>query len=109
VLSLSLPGNVWANPAYQFGSGFLNGNGPAHLPPHSTFDLSVGKRFGERWSISANAVNIGNARYLWIPAIPSAARITSIRGRFTANCAIGFTFEGGKPGKKSLPGAFLTP
>ena len=64
VLSLSLPGNVWANPAYQFGSGFLNGNGPAHLPPHSTFDLSVGKRFGERWSISANAVNIGNARYL---------------------------------------------
>ena len=64
VLSLSLPGNFWANPAYQFGSGFLNGDGPAHLPPHSTFDLSVGKRFGERWSIAANAVNIGNARYL---------------------------------------------
>jgi outer membrane receptor protein involved in Fe transport len=64
VLSLNLPGHFWATPAYQFGSGFLNGNGPAHLPPHSTFDLSIGKRFGERWSISANAVNVGNSRYL---------------------------------------------
>ncbi len=64
VLSLSLPGQMWATPAYQFGSGFLNGDGPAHLPPHSTFDLSIGKRVGERWTISANAVNIANTRYL---------------------------------------------
>jgi len=64
VLSLALPGEMWAAPAYQFGSGFLNGNGPAHLPPHSTFDLSLGKRFGERVAVSANAVNIANTRYL---------------------------------------------
>jgi outer membrane receptor protein involved in Fe transport len=64
VLSLTLPGNAWMTPAYQFGSGFLNGNGPTHLPPHSTFDLSVGKRFGEKWTVSANAVNIANTRYL---------------------------------------------
>ncbi len=64
VLSLNLPHDLWATPTYQFGSGFLNGDGPAHLPPHSTFDLSVGKKFGERWSISANATNIGNSRYL---------------------------------------------
>jgi len=64
VLSLTLPGHMWVTPAYQFGSGFLNGNGPAHLPPHSTFDLSIGKRFGETWTISANAVNIANTRYL---------------------------------------------
>jgi hypothetical protein len=64
VLSLRLPGKVWATPAWQFGSGFLNGNGPAHLPPHSTFDLSIGKRFAEAWTISANAVNIANTRYL---------------------------------------------
>ena len=50
--------------AYQFGSGFLNGNGPSHLPPHSTFDLSLGKQIGEKWTISANAVNIANTRYL---------------------------------------------
>jgi outer membrane receptor protein involved in Fe transport len=64
VLSLTLPGHMWATPAYQFGSGFLNGNGPSHLPPHSTFDLSIGKQFGESWTVSANAVNIANTRYL---------------------------------------------
>ncbi len=64
VLSLRLPWQFWATPVYNFGSGFLNGNGPGHLPPHSTFDLSIGKRFGENWSASINAVNIGNARYL---------------------------------------------
>lgn len=63
VVFLSLPHNFWMTPAYQFGSGFLNGNGPAHLPPHSTFDLSLGKTF-EAWSFSINAVNIANARYL---------------------------------------------
>jgi len=64
VLSLTLPGRFWATPAYQFGSGFLNGDGPAHLPPHSTFDLSIGKEFGETLAVSVNAVNIGNTRYL---------------------------------------------
>jgi len=64
VLSLSLPGHAWATPAYQFGSGFLNGNGPAHLPPHSTFDLSIGKTFREKVTVSVSAVNIANSRYL---------------------------------------------
>ena len=64
VLSLTLPGHMWATPAYQFGSGFLNGNGPSHLPPHSTFDLSIGKTLGETWTVSASVVNIANTRYL---------------------------------------------
>jgi outer membrane receptor protein involved in Fe transport len=64
VLSVILPAGMWATPAWQFGSGFLNGNGPAHLPPHSTFDLSIGKHWMERWTISANAVNLANTRYL---------------------------------------------
>ena len=64
VLSLNLPRRMWATTAYQFGSGFLNGNGPAHLPPHSSFDLSIGKRIGENWTVSANGMNIGNVRYL---------------------------------------------
>jgi len=64
VLSLNLPRRSWATPAVSFGSGFLNGNGPAHLPPHTTVDLGVGKSFGERWSVSVNATNLGNARYL---------------------------------------------
>jgi outer membrane receptor protein involved in Fe transport len=64
VLSLTLPGHMWATPSYQFGSGFLNADGPAHLPPHSTFDLSIGKTFREKLTVSINAVNIANTRYL---------------------------------------------
>ncbi len=64
VLSLTLPGHMWATPSYQFGSGFLNGDGPAHLPPHSTFDLSIGKTFREKATVSVSAVNIANTRYL---------------------------------------------
>ena len=64
VLSLSLPHNFWATPACQFGSGFLNGDGPSHLPPHWTFDLALGKEFREGWTIAANAVNLANTRYL---------------------------------------------
>jgi outer membrane receptor protein involved in Fe transport len=64
VLALSLPGHAWATPTYEFGSGFMNGNGPSHLPPHSTFDLSIGKTFRENVTVSASAVNIANTRYL---------------------------------------------
>jgi outer membrane receptor protein involved in Fe transport len=64
VLSLTLPGHLWATPAYQFGSGFLNGDGPSHLPPHSTFDLSIGKSLWEGVTASVTAVNIANTRYL---------------------------------------------
>ena len=32
------------------------------LPGHTTFDLSVGKDFGERYSASLNAVNVANRR-----------------------------------------------
>ena len=64
VLTLTLPRRMWITPAWQFGSGFLNGDGPAHLPPHSTFDLSIGKRIGEDVTLSANAVNIADTRYL---------------------------------------------
>ena len=64
VLSLNLPKQFWITPAYEFGSGFLNGDGPTHLPPHSTFDLSLGKRIAENITISVNGTNLANTRYL---------------------------------------------
>ncbi len=64
VLSLKLPWRAWATTAVNFGSGFLNGNGPAHLPPHTTVAIALGKSFGENWSVSLNAVNVANKRYL---------------------------------------------
>lgn len=63
VLSLRLPRQFWATPTVSFGSGFLNGNGPTHLPPHTTADLGLGRSFSERWSFSVNATNLTNHRY----------------------------------------------
>ena len=64
VLSLKLPHGFWATPSVSFGSGFVNGDGPAHLPPHTTADLALGKDLGERWSFAVHGTNILNTRYL---------------------------------------------
>ncbi len=64
VLNVRLPLRSWADATYSFGSGFLNGNGPAHLPPHSVVDLALGKSIGERFSISLNALNLANTRFM---------------------------------------------
>lgn len=64
VLSLNLPRGFWATPAVNFGSGFINGNGPAHLPPHTTADLALGRNLGENWSLSLNGTNVLNNRFL---------------------------------------------
>jgi outer membrane cobalamin receptor len=60
----SLPGNAWVSFNLNYGSGFLDVNGPAHLPQHTTGDFSVGKSFGERWSFTLTALNIADGRYL---------------------------------------------
>jgi outer membrane receptor protein involved in Fe transport len=64
VLSLKLPRHTWATPVVSFGSGFLNGNGPTHLPSYTTVDLALGKYFRESWSVSVSATNVGNKRYM---------------------------------------------
>jgi carboxypeptidase family protein/TonB-dependent receptor-like protein len=64
VLSLNLPRSFWATPSVNFGSGFVNGGGPAHLPPHTTADLALGRNFGENWSFSMNGTNVLNHRFL---------------------------------------------
>ena len=42
----------------------MNGNGPDHLPAHATFDLVLGKQFGENWTIQLTGLNLANTRYL---------------------------------------------
>ncbi len=64
VVTSSLPKRIWASASVHYGSGFLRGNGPAHLPPHTTFDLSLAKSIGDTWRLSADATNVTNARYL---------------------------------------------
>ena len=62
--SVTLPWSTSASGNVLYGSGFLNGNGPEHLPGHTTFDLSLGKKLGESWSIGLTALNIANRRYM---------------------------------------------
>ena len=66
-LDVSLPLQIWISPSISFGSGFLNGNGtvqPTHLGSHTEENISIGKFFGEKWSLAATALNLSNSRYL---------------------------------------------
>lgn len=69
----TLPWKLFAAANVYYGSGFTNGDfcptctppvPNLYLPGHTTLDLSLGKSFGERFSVSANALNIANRRLL---------------------------------------------
>jgi TonB dependent receptor/Carboxypeptidase regulatory-like domain/TonB-dependent Receptor Plug Domain len=64
---VTLPWRSFASTNVYYGSGFSNAFPGApypgdHLPPHTTFDLSFGKDFGERFSVSLNALNVSGRR-----------------------------------------------
>jgi TonB dependent receptor/Carboxypeptidase regulatory-like domain/TonB-dependent Receptor Plug Domain len=73
---VNLPWKTFASGNVSYGSGFFNGNGPTaadpsaccsaldYLPAHTTVDLSIGKDFGEKFSISASGLNVGNRRVM---------------------------------------------
>ncbi len=64
---VTLPWRAYASTNVYYGSGFTNafpgqpypGNS---LPQHTSFDLSLGKDFRERFSASLNAMNVANRR-----------------------------------------------
>src|ERR1035438_6011393 len=58
-----LPWRSFAALTFNYGSGFLNGNGPDHLPSNYTFDLALGKTFGEKITVRLIGANITNNRY----------------------------------------------
>ena len=62
-----LPWRSYASTNVYYGSGFSNAFAGKpypgdHLPQHTTFDLSLGKDFGERLSASLHALNVANRR-----------------------------------------------
>jgi len=65
--TVELPWRAIASTNAYYGSGFVNAfpGRPypgAYLPSHTTFDLSLAKNFGERFSASVNAMNVANRR-----------------------------------------------
>lgn len=61
--SLTLPHTSWVSGNVSYGSGFLNGDGPDHLPAYATVDMAVGKSFGENWAIKLSGTNLANKHY----------------------------------------------
>ncbi len=64
---VSLPWRSYASTNVYYGSGFSNAFPGApypgnYLPQHTTFDLSLGKDFGERFTASLTALNVANRR-----------------------------------------------
>jgi outer membrane cobalamin receptor len=63
--NMTLPWHAYASTDVYYASGFSNGNPPPfHLPPHTTFDMTLGKDFGERFSVSLSGINVANRRVL---------------------------------------------
>jgi len=62
--TINLPTRSYVSGNVRYGSGFLEGDGPIHLPGHTTFDVSFGKGFGESWLVALQTVNLTNKRFL---------------------------------------------
>ena len=63
-VDFDLPWRATAAFNLNYGSGFLDGEGPAHLPSHTSYDMSLGKSFGENWNMRLTALNFTNTRYM---------------------------------------------
>ena len=68
-----LPWRSYASTNVYYGSGFDNGQQGVpgwpypgeYLPGHTSFDLSLGKDFGERFTASVTALNVTNRRVIY--------------------------------------------
>jgi hypothetical protein len=63
----NLPWQMFASTNVYYGSGFHNGTPNAqypgnYLPGHTSFDLSLGKNFSEKYAVSLTALNVANRR-----------------------------------------------
>jgi TonB dependent receptor/Carboxypeptidase regulatory-like domain/TonB-dependent Receptor Plug Domain len=66
---VNLPWRSYASTDVYYASGFSNGaQTPTmpgdHLQPHTTFDLTLAKELGERFSVSVSGLNMANRRVL---------------------------------------------
>ena len=63
----TLPWHSYASTDVYYASGFTNGDPSIsgdHLQPHTTFDLSAGRSFGENFSVDVQGINVANRRVL---------------------------------------------
>jgi outer membrane receptor protein involved in Fe transport len=63
-VDVTLPWRAWIATDVSYGSGFLDGDGPTHLPSHTEIDFSVAKQIGENLTLKFSSLNAANTRYL---------------------------------------------
>jgi len=61
---LMLPQKFWVSGMLLYGSGFLLGDGPDHLSPHTTGDIAAGTNVTNDLSLRLTVTNIANAQFL---------------------------------------------
>jgi hypothetical protein len=60
----SLPRGLWLSGAVQYGSGYLRGDGPDHLSPHTTVDVAAAKAVTDKLSVRLTITNLADAAFL---------------------------------------------
>ena len=63
----TLPWKAYFSTDVYYASGFSNSNSNIpgdHLQPHTTFDISLGKQFSDKFSVNLQAINVANRRVL---------------------------------------------
>jgi outer membrane cobalamin receptor len=63
----TLPWRAFLSTDVYYASGFSNSNPNIpgdHLQPHTTFDLSLGKQFSDKFSVNLQTINVANRRVL---------------------------------------------
>jgi hypothetical protein len=63
-MDVQLPAATAASGSIGYGSGFLEGDGPAHKPAHTIVSLQGSKAFGKGWTLIVTALNVGNTHFL---------------------------------------------
>jgi outer membrane receptor protein involved in Fe transport len=63
-LDLACPWKTSADFTLNYGSGFVDGDGPTHLPAHTSFDLAMAKSFGEKFTLRLTGLNLSNNHYM---------------------------------------------
>jgi hypothetical protein len=61
---VTLPKRMWTSFNIVYGSGFLRGDGPDHMPQHATLDLALGKDINANVSLRLTALNALDAQFL---------------------------------------------
>ena len=61
---VGLPRGLWASATVLYGSGFLRGNGPDHMPHHTTADIAIGRDLGEKLALRLTVLNVADSLFL---------------------------------------------